>query len=191
MKKKQSPYRRGIWKIDPRYRIAHSSLTESQLEAIFRLSSVDAAKKQIPPVAPGDLLRIAELVCALPPAGGASSDDIKEYLRQGSVYRGAGIATLICMLAVESAGDYPPIVRKFAAGMRARNKISDREFKALTGQGYSAFAEVYVRKVIPAWHQSRQTRSPEDADCYWGRAASKSQLTNRSTLSRAKTRAPG
>jgi hypothetical protein len=31
---------------------------------------------------------------------------------------------LICMLAVESAGDYPPTERKFAAGMRARKKIS-------------------------------------------------------------------
>jgi hypothetical protein len=175
MKKKVSPYRRGIWRIDRRYRIAHSSLRKSQLEAIFRLTSVDAAKKQIPPIAPRDLLKIAELVWALPRAAVVTSEDIEAYLRQGRVYRGAGIATLICMLAVESAGDYPPTDRKFAAGMRARNKISDREFDALTGKGYPAFADAYVRRVIPAWQQSRRTRSAEEADCYWGRAAAKKQ----------------
>jgi hypothetical protein len=173
MKKKVSPYARGIWTIDRRYRIAHSSLSKSQVETIFRLASVEAAKKQIPPIAPGDLLPIAELVCALPRAAVARSEDIEGYLRQGNQCRGAGFATLICMLAVESRGDYPPIDRKFAAGLRARNKISDRELDALTGKAYSAFADTYVRKVIPAWHQSRRTRSAEEADCYWGRAAGK------------------
>ncbi|HEY0680875.1 MAG TPA: hypothetical protein VGD45_00950 [Steroidobacter sp.] len=61
LKKNVSPYRRGIWKIDPRYRVAHESLAARQLDAIFRLSSVDVAKKQVPPIAPGDLLRISEL----------------------------------------------------------------------------------------------------------------------------------
>lgn len=193
-KDKGSPYRRGsrgIWNIDPRYRVAHSSLTKSQLEAIFRLSSVDAAKKQIPPVAPGDLLRIAELSHALPRAVTAKSEDIEQYLRQGSAFLGAGIATLICMLAVESAGDYPPIDRKFAAGMRAKSKISDLELKALTGKGHSRFAVAYVKKVIPAWRQSRGTRSAQEADWYWGRAASENQPTSRSARSRAKTRAAG
>ena len=178
MKKKGSPYRRGIWKIDRRYRIAHSSLSESQLEAIFRLSSVDAAKKQIPPIAPADLLRIAERAGALPRARVATSEDIQDYLLESKCL-GAGIATLICMLAVESRGDYPPIDWKFAAGMRAKNKISDREVRALTGKGISAFADAYVSKVIPAWRQSRKTRSPEEADCYWGRGASKKQPTSR------------
>ena len=187
MKKKASPYRRGIWKIDPRYRISYSSLSRRQLEAIFRLSSVDAAKKQIPPISPRDLLQIAELASALPRAGVAKSEDIEGYLRQGSGYRGAGIATLVCMLAVERAGDYPPMDRKLAAGMRARNKISDSEFKALTGRAYPAFSEAYVRKVIP-WHHSRQKRSAEEADCYWGQAASKKQLTSRSIPIARKTR---
>lgn len=191
MRKNASPYRRGIWKIDRRYRISHASLSTRQLEAIFRLSSVDAAKKQIPPIAPGDLLKIAELAVALPRARAARSEDIEAYLREGSPILGAGIATLICMLAVESRGDYAPIDRKFAAGMRARNKISEADFNALTGQSHSAFAVAYVGKVIPAWQQSRKTRSAEEADCYWGRVANQRQARRRSTRSRAKTRAPG
>ena len=189
--KNASPYRRGIWKIDRRYRIAHASLSARQLECIVRLSSVDAAKKQIPAIAPGDLLKIAELAEALPRARLAKSEAIEAYLREGSTCRGAGIATLICMLAVESAGDYPPIDRKFAAGMRARSKISEGDFNALTGRSHSAFAVAYVSKVIPAWQQSRKTRSAEEADCYWGRVANEKKLTSRSTRSRAKTRAPG
>jgi hypothetical protein len=190
LKKNASPYRgRGIWEIDRRYRIAHASLSARQLEAIFRLSSVDAAKKQIPPVAPGDLLRIAELAQALPRARAAKSEDIEAYLRKGKCL-GAGITTLICMLAVESAGDYPPIDRKFAAGMRARNKISEGDLNALTGKSRSAFAAAYVSKVIPVWQESRKTRSPKEADWYWGRAANQRQLTSSSTRSRAQTRAP-
>ena len=157
----------------------------------FSTSLVDAAKKQIPAIAPGDLLKIAELAEALPRADVAKSEAVEAYLREGSTCRGAGIATLICMLAVESAGDYPPIDRKFASGMRARSKISEGDFRALTGTSRSAFAVAYVSKVIPAWQQSRKTRSAEEADCYWGRVANNKKLTSRSTRSRAKTRAPG
>jgi hypothetical protein len=173
MKKAVPPYRRGIWKIHPRYRLAYERLSKDELAAIFRLSAVDAAKKQIPPIAHSDLLKIWEHMKALPRARAVESKGIETYLRQGSKVLGAGIATLICMLAVERKGNYPPMDRKFAAGMRARNKISASEFDDLTGKSYSAFAETYVRKVIPAWRQSRKTRSPKEADWYWANSAKK------------------
>ena len=46
------PYRRSIWRHDDRYDIDPSSLSASEVATLCRLSSVDAAKKQVPPVPP-------------------------------------------------------------------------------------------------------------------------------------------
>ena len=66
------PYRRSIWRHDPRYDVDHSVLSASEVATICRLSSVDAAKKQVPPVPPKGLLAIAKAARALPAVGAGS-----------------------------------------------------------------------------------------------------------------------
>jgi hypothetical protein len=54
--------------------------------------------------------------------------------------------------------------RKIASGLRAKDVISPSEMKRLEGSNADEFAEVYVRKVVPAWISARTTRSAEVAD---------------------------
>jgi len=105
----------------------------------------------------------------MPKVENATTANVEHYLHQGLTHLGAGIRVLICMLAVESRGSYPPMDRKFAAGLRACKKVSKAELTVLLGKNVTKFAHIYVTKVIPAWSKTRKSRSPEEADNYWGR----------------------
>ena len=170
MKSASQPYRRGIWRHDERYDIQHENLGAKEFATIARLSSVDAAKKRIPPVPPHQLLKISKLAIAMPTVAKVKVGDVVNFLKSGLAYHGAGIPTLICMLAVETKGAYPPIDRKFAAGLVAKRKVTPTEEKALIGPHPTRFANVYINKVLPAWRQSRKKLSAEAADNYWGSA---------------------
>lgn len=169
MAKSARPYRRSIWNTDPRYELDYSSLTEADVKTISKLAWVDAAKKNAPPIAAKSLLQISKAAKAIPSPKDVKAKEIEQYLQGGLDHLGAGIPTLICMLAVESNGDYPPIDRKFAAGMKRGKKISANEVGHLVAKDIVKFAKVYVEKVIPAWRESRKGRSPEQADNFWGR----------------------
>jgi hypothetical protein len=168
MKTTTQPYKRSIWNHDARYDLPPGGFSAQESAIIARLMSVDAAKKQVPPVPPTQLLQISALAKQLPPAGTATSTDIEGFLSTRHQFFGAGIAVMVCMLSVESAGDYPPMDRKFAAGMRARGKITQAQESALCGASDPEFAAIYMEKVVPAWHESRLTRTPKEADDYWG-----------------------
>jgi len=68
MNKPTLPYRRSIWDIDIRYHVEHSSLSKADSETINRLSSVDAAKKQVPPIPGMCFLKISQSAKAMPEA---------------------------------------------------------------------------------------------------------------------------
>jgi len=170
MKSTFQPYRRGIWRHDKRYDLDPASLSVEEFTAIARLSSVDAAKKRIPPIPPLQLLAISKSATTMPTAAKAKVSDVIKFLISGLKHHGAGIPTLICMLAVETKGAYPPMDRKFAAGLVAKNKVTAAEAKKLTGSNPATFASVYVGKVLPAWRDSRKMLSAEAADNYWGSA---------------------
>ena len=144
------------------------ALTDVELKSISRLAWVDAAKKNAPPIAATNLLAISKTAREMPSAASAEPRDVIHYLSRGSNYLGAGILVLICMLAVETDGDYPPMDRKFASGLRAQKKISLKDLERLNGKNLTEFAKVYVHKVIPAWCETRKGRSPEEADRFWG-----------------------
>jgi len=95
--------------------------------------------------------------------------DIEEYLLETTKISGAGIATSICMLSVERNGEYPPIDTKFSAGMESMGVISSWERRCLEGSNIQKFSKVYTDKVIPSWKESLKTRTPQEADEYWGR----------------------
>ena len=118
------PYRRSIWRHDPRYDVDPSALSASEIATICRLSSVDAAKKQVPAIPPNGLLAIAKAARALPAVGRVSANQICKFLESTVSIHGAGIPTVVCMLAVESDGAYPPMDRRVVAGLRKLGRIS-------------------------------------------------------------------
>jgi hypothetical protein len=167
--KLSSPYKNNIWKRDPRYDIDCASLSKKEFDIICRLGAVDIAKKQVPPVPSMELLKIYKAIKLLPPAKTATSTDIQNYLDNTINAYGAGIPTLICMLAVESNGDYPPMDSKFAAGFLAKGIITEAEERKLNSKLIANFCPIYVKRIVPAWLKSRKTRTAEQADNYWGR----------------------
>jgi len=166
---KKSPYRSSIWNQDSRYAIDDISVGEAEQKVIARLMSVDSAKKNTPPIPIRSLLEISAKAKRLPAVKKATPKSVTAFLESTLTLRGAGITTLICMLAVETNGRYPPMDRKFAQGLRNKKVISKSEESILTGSRPKAFAEVYVAKVIPKWIETRKGRTPQEADNYWGR----------------------
>jgi len=169
MAQSKAPYRKSIWDTDGAYKLSGVVLDDEALKIIERLSSVDAAKKNVRPIPVASLLQISSEARKMPKAKDATIKDIENYLHTLDNIRGAGIPTLICMLSVESNGDYSPINRKFDLGLYRRRKISKRELKELNRKVINKFSEIYVAKVDPAWHESRSTRTPKEGDNYWGR----------------------
>jgi hypothetical protein len=169
MPKSESPYRRSIWDQDERYKVDDISFSDVEKATIYRLMSVDAAKKNTPPIPLSGLLLISSLAKAMPKSEAAQSEDVESYLANVKEIHGAGIPTAICMLSVETAGDYPPIDEKFSAGMKASGVITEAEETSLRGTSKSKFAKIYVEKIIPAWKNSLNNRTAQEADNYWGR----------------------
>lgn len=164
------PYRRSIWRHDERYDVDPSALSASEVATICRLSSVDAAKKQVPAIPPNGLLAIAKAARALPAVGRVSAIQISKFLQDTVSIHGAGIPTVVCMLAVESEGAYPPMDRRVVAGLRKLGHIGQADADKLESGELLLFAEVYVRKVIPAWIKARKSQSAEAVDHTWGSA---------------------
>jgi len=164
------PYRRSIWRHDERYDIDHVALSASEVATICRLSSVDASKKQVPPIPPKGLLAIAKAARLLPPVGRVSANQICKFLESTVSIHGAGIPTVVCMLAVESEGAYPPMDRRVVAGLRRLKRIGQADADKLESGDLAEFAQVYVRKVIPAWIKARKSQSAEAVDHGWGAA---------------------
>lgn len=164
-------YKNSIWKgPDLRYEFDPASVTRAQKDLVSRLQTIDRAKKQSTLVPPKDLLKIAEAIKKMPRASKANEGDVIRYLQRTQRLRGAGIPTVICMLAVETEGDYSPIDRKFSAGLLAKRKVTAGERKCLEGSDAIQFAKVYISKVLPAWSHSRKTLSAVEADEFWGNA---------------------
>src|SRR4051812_1782406 len=119
---------RGIWAgSDPRYEIDRVALTGPERTALSRLEAVDRAKKRSTMLSPIDLLKIDAAIRLMPPAAGATVEDIARYLQSTLSLQGAGAATVICMLAVQTSGDYAPIDRKVLAGFAAKEMLTRAE----------------------------------------------------------------
>lgn len=168
MSTKPRIYRRSIWCHDANYDFSPESWSRDDLAAIARLASVEAAKKRIQPIPIRSLLAISKSAKQMPAASDATEEQLAAFLTEGKRHQGAGVVTLICMLSVETNGDYAPIDRKFVAGLIAKDKISKCERKSLLSSDICAFARAYLKRVIPAWHESRANRLPFEADKFWG-----------------------
>ena len=106
----------------------------------------------------------------LPSVGRVSTKQITQFLEDTVSIHGAGIPTVVCMLAVVSDGAYPPMDRRVVAGLRRLKYIGKSDADALESGEPAEFAEAYVAKVIPAWIKERKTLSAEAVDHRWGSA---------------------
>lgn len=170
MDRPPAPFRRSIWCHDRRYDVDPSKWSTEDLNLISRLTSVEAAKKQIPPIAPSDLIQLAELARAMPKSIDVQRSELERFLQATSKLRGAGIITSICMLSVLTDGDYAPMDRKIAAGFFAKQKITQEQCSSLLGSNCHRFCDAYVQSVLPAWRGTLKSMSAHEADNYWGSA---------------------
>ena len=164
-----SPYKKSIWCQDSRYKVDDIEFNDEEKRVLSRLMSVDAAKKNTPPVPIKGLLEISKLAKSLPKANEIKNDEIETFISSAKKIYGAGIPTIICMLSVETEGDYPPMDRKFCSGLLNKKIITEQEQKSLKGSSTKKIAKLYKEKVIPAWFDSLKGRTSEQADNYWGR----------------------
>lgn len=127
-------------------------------------------KKQVPSIPPKGLLAIAQAARSLPPVDRVSAMQVIQFLEGTLSIDGAGIPSVVCMLAVVSDGAYPPMDRRVVAGLRTLGHIGQLDVDKLESGEPEEFGEVYVNKVIPAWVKARKSKSAEDVDHAWGAA---------------------
>ena len=126
---------------------------------------LDQSGKMInPPVTPDSLLTILKCIREVPSK--ATADDINKYLDTCTEIKGVRIPTLICMLAREKRGRFPPIDKKIIAGLKKLKKIDNKTANILASNHNAEFSKCYVKKVIPAWEDLRKKMNPKEADEY-------------------------
>lgn len=168
-----SPYRKRIWAPSAAYDFTNLSL--EQLHCLSVVYAMFAAKLNIPFPTPTAVLSacaaIAELL-ALPESTDPEPlrEPVSRYMKLALSQKGFGFATAICLLAVLSHGRYAPIDRKNIAGMAKLQIVTREEASILIRKDLTAWIEVYLGKVMPAWWVEQRTLSPEEIDCKWGRA---------------------
>jgi hypothetical protein len=170
----ESIFRRSIWDDDPRYAFDYAGSSASERKTIARLAWINAAKINVAPIAPENLLAISAAINAMPSVETVGQEDVYNFLTAGIQHAGAGIAILICMLAAEKAGEYPPIDRKVLAGLQEHDKAAAEAYikaakiikRKASKSSIRDFSSVYVDKVLPVWRLLRKAHSPQSADNY-------------------------
>jgi hypothetical protein len=160
------PQRRSIWSHAARYARIFKSLNPEQRASVNRLAGINAAKLNVAPVDPNFLLAISKAIRRMPRCDRVTPGHLVDYFQSCNGH-GAGIKTLVCMLAVESKGAYAPMDNKFASGLRRRAVIDAKKEKILNGSNIVEFASVYVSIVMPIWRKTRKKMSGSKADRYW------------------------
>lgn len=92
---------------------------------------------------------------------------IRHFLQRVTQLRGVAIKVAICSLAVRKGGLYAPADAKVTGGLVTLGVITLDDATILERKSIGPFAQVYVAKVLPAWHAEIQRRTPVQADAYW------------------------
>lgn len=166
---KKTEFRRSIWEQNQHYKTKHSKINFDLIPIIDTIQSVEAAKKRTPPIPLNELVKIAEISKNLPPPSKITVKQFKELLNTFDCY-GAGIKTIIAIIARVSKGKYPPIDKKILAGLRRGDVITEEEETALNGNTRRKIASIYVEKVLPKWRRElAKGKLPKDIDEEWAR----------------------
>lgn len=163
-------FRRSIWEQNQHYKTKHTRINPDLIPIIDVIQSVEAAKKRTPPIPLNGLIKIAELSKSLPAPSKVTVGQFKRLLDDLDCY-GAGVKTIIAIIARVSEGEYPPIDEKIAAGLRMMGVITEREEVSLNRNSHAMIASIYVSKVLPKWREELAKRkSPKDIiDEEWAR----------------------
>jgi len=153
-------------------RLTIRSTPRKERKTISRLAWINAAKINVAPIAPAQLIAIGKAIKAMPKATKVKPKEISEYLEVGLEHDGAGIAIVICMLAAETGGEYAPIDRKVIAGLKVYDGAAVESYEAIalslkgtpTKRGVNTFAQAYVNNVMPVWRRLRKEHSAQAAD---------------------------
>lgn len=162
-------FRRSIWEQSQRYRTKYLGIDPDLIPVIDVIQSVEAAKKRTPPIPLNALIKIAELSKSLPDPSNVSVGQFKRLLDDLDCY-GAGVKTVIAVIARVSGGKYPPIDEKIAAGLHVMGIITEGEEASLNGSSHVRIAGVYVNKIVPKWREELASgKSPKQIDEEWAR----------------------
>lgn len=168
------PFRRSIWDEEENsaYKTEYQKIDPNLIPIIDRIQKVEAAKKQVPPIPLANLIKIARLSENLPPSTEITVDRFEELLNKLRCY-GAGIKTIIAIIAKLSEGEYPPIDGNTLAGLHKKKIITYEELKSCNGRSRSKVAHIYVNKILPEWKKERDKgRLPKEIDEEWARTDS-------------------
>lgn len=167
------PYRRSIWDIDGRYAVELDGVSSDLLKKIALGQSIESAKKRTPPIPIADLVRIIQSIEELPSPNVVTVQQFQAFLEAAKTIWGAGVKTIICMLAVFTEGTYPPLDSKIALAAKVLGYLDAPELKAINGASTQRIADIYVNRLLPAWSGELQASklSPRDLDNEWGRKA--------------------
>lgn len=162
-------FRRRIWEQNQHYKTKHTRINPDLIPIIDVIQSVEAAKKRTPPIPLSGLVKIAELSKTLPDPTKVTVAQFKRLL-DGLDCFGAGVKTIIAIIARVSEGKYPPIDEKIAAGLRMMGVITEREESSLNRNSLARIASIYVNKILPKWREELASgKSPKDIDEEWAR----------------------
>lgn len=162
-------FRRSIWVKNQAYKTEFHKIDSKLFQIIDIIQSVEAAKKQIPPIPLNNLIKMAELSKDLPNPSGITEEQFRKLLEDFHCY-GSRPKTAIAIIAKLSGGEYPPIDEKTSKGLRDMKIITESDEKSLNGQSSRRITKIYVEKVLPAWRKERQSgKSPKQIDEEWAR----------------------
>ena len=168
-------FRRSIWQQDERYKFRSETFFPDLLCKVCRVQSIEAAKKRTPPIPIPSIVRIIEVVEGLPDAADVTAEQFEEALKEMNCY-GAGLKTLICIVAVMKHGQYPPLDERIAKAARLKNAVTVAEEHELNGRNRTRMAQIYVSKLLPKWLEELEHESSAEAlDNSWGLLANGSR----------------
>ena len=125
-----SSYKRSIWEKREQYLIDRDTMSAEDLEIISIIQTIESAKKRTPSIPIEAMLKLHENCMALEDNLTISSAEFKSFLSQNDIL-GAGIKTIICILAVLTNGKFPPLDIKIASAAKQKGYITEQEEKNL------------------------------------------------------------
>ena len=162
-------YKRSIWKKRDQYSIDRDTMSAEDLEIISIIQTIESAKKRTPSMPIEAMLKLYNNCKELEDNPAISSSDFQSFLSQNDIV-GAGVKTIICILAVLTNGQFPPLDIKIASAAKQKGYISEQEEKDLNGSSLNKISDIYINKITPRWRDElSKAPSAEALDQEWGR----------------------
>jgi hypothetical protein len=164
-------YKKSIWKPGNHYDSNKETIKPENQKIISLLRIIERAKKQISPISDADLLKIYQGI-RIVIDGDIENEkaNLSDLIEKIIEIEGCGVKTGLCMLAVISKGEFPPIDDKVTGHLRKNEYLMQEEYERLNSQyiRVERFAQLYL-KVRDVWRKQLKENglSPEELDNKW------------------------